>query len=326
MKDQDIAIHKGGTNRPVVILIHGLGMEKNMWIEPLEAKIFAKNVPLKFFAAKRPKVCSIIPGKRQKKLTIGDIPEKVDTLWNALKDRDFSLVCWSQKRPVGPISVAVEELEQITKLVKKTFPERPVAFLGHSRGGLIARKFMEQKPPGIKALITISTPHSGSSLAHLRKYLKPVSSALKVILPENAHGAVAEVLKRLNDLTEGDATKELLPESDFFSNLKDAHAPGVAYLSFGGTKTRLLTIYKFEKRDNRLYPDPFVAIPDSLLRVFPASVLPDELKSGKGDFLVSAKSAVLPWAFQHYNVSANHISILWNRKVIGKTVELLEAL
>ncbi len=324
--DLDITLIKGNTARPVAIFIHGLGVDKGMWIDPLETRIFAKNVPMKYFAAKQPKVCSLTTGKKRKKLTIGDIPKRVDTLWDILKDRGFNLVCWSQKRPAGPISAAVEELEEVMRLVRKTFPGRPAAFIGHSRGGLVARKFMEKGPPEIKALITVSSPHSGSSLALLRKYLRPASSALKVILPENTHGTASEVLKRLRDLIEGDASKELLPGSDFFKNLKDSPAEGISYLSFGGTKTKLLTVYRCEKRDKKLHPKPFLTIPDSLLKVFPASVLPDELKPGKGDFLVSAKSSVLPWALEHYNVPANHISILWNKKVINKTVELLEAM
>jgi pimeloyl-ACP methyl ester carboxylesterase len=322
----DITIHKGSAGRPVIIFIHGLGMDKNMWLDPLETKIFAKNFPLKYFAAKRPKVCPETSGKQLKKLTIGDIPEKVDTLWDTLKNRDFSLACWSQKRPAGPISVAVEELGMIMKLVKKTFPGRPAVLIGHSRGGLVARKFMEKKTPEIKALITICTPHSGSALALLRKYFKPFSSVLKIILPKNAHGTASEALKRLNDLIEGDASKELLPGSDFFRSLKDSPSDGISYLSFGGTKTKLLTVYKYLKRDDELCPEPFVTIPDSLLQVLPLSLLPDELKHGKGDFLVSAKSSRLPWASEHHNVPANHIAILWNKKIINRTVELLEAM
>jgi pimeloyl-ACP methyl ester carboxylesterase len=324
--DLDITLIKGNTARPVVIFIHGLGVDKGIWTDPLETRIFAKNVPMKYFAARQPRICSLTSGKRRKKLTIGDIPERVDTLWDILKGRGFNLVCWSQRRPAGPISAAVEELEEVMGLVRKTFPGRTAAFICHSRGGLVARKFMEKGPPEIKALITVSSPHSGSSLALLRKYLGSVSSALRAILPENAHGTVSEVLKGLNDLIEGNATKELLPGSDFFNNLKDSPDPDVAYLSFGGTKTCLITVYTFKKRDDKLCPNPLLAIPDSLLRKFPASALPDELKSGKGDILVSAKSSRLPWASEHYNVPANHVTILWNKKVINRTVELLEAM
>jgi len=317
----DITIHKGNPDKLVVIFIHGLGVDKNMIVNPLGAKIFGNNVPLKYFASRRPMPCSL---KSYRQMTIGILPRKFDNLWTVLKGHDFNLVCWSQRRPVGPISAGVEELAPIMTAVKEIFPGNHIALIGHSRGGLIARKFMEKKPSGIKALITISTPHQGSSLAIFRKYLKPFSSALKVGLPENAQGAVSAVLKRLYELIEGEATKELLPGSDFLKNLRDSPDAGISYLSFGGTKTHLLTVYKYKKRDNKLYPEPFLTIPDSLLKVFPRSVLPEELIPGQGDFLVSSKSSLLPWASEHSNVPANHISVLWNKTVINKTVELLK--
>jgi len=59
---------------------------------------------------------------KQKKLTIGTIPEKVDNLWDTLKYRGFNLMCWSQKRPVGAIDAAVEELRQVMEITRKVFP------------------------------------------------------------------------------------------------------------------------------------------------------------------------------------------------------------
>ncbi len=35
------------------------------------------------------------------------------------------------------------------------------------------------------------------------------------------------------------------------------------------------------------------------------------------------KSSVLPWASRHYNLGANHISIMWDRKTIGNTIGVL---
>jgi pimeloyl-ACP methyl ester carboxylesterase len=319
----DATIHKGSADRPVVIFIHGLGTDKGIWLDLLNTKMFAQNVPLKIFAARRPRPRLI---KNKKKLTIGDMPEKIDSLWAALKIREYNLVCWSQKRPVGPISAAVEELKQVLEMTGRVFPKKPVAFIGHSRGGLIARKLMERKMPEVKAMITISTPHHGSSLALLGKYLRPLSSVIKAAMPDNTHGSVSKALKRFNELIEGPATKELLPGSDFFKDLKDTPDRGIRYLSFGGTKTRLMTVYKWETRDRNIYPRPFLAIPDSLFKAFPDALLPDEITPGKGDMMVSAKSSILPWAERHYNIPANHLSILWHKRTIGKTVEILEAI
>ncbi|HDH04769.1 MAG TPA: alpha/beta fold hydrolase [Nitrospirae bacterium] len=321
MSRPDTVFRKGNPDKPVVIFIHGLGMDKNFWISPLETKILAKNVPLKIFAATRPRPCSI---QKRRKLTFGNIPGKKDNIRAVLQDKGFNLVCWSQRRPVGPISLAVEELDEIVKRVVRVFPDKSIALIGHSRGGLIARKFMEKKMPGIKALITLSTPHAGSSLSRIGEYLSPLSPALKKILPKQTHGAISEVIKNVNDLLQGNALKELLPGSGFFRNLQDSPLKGVKYISFGGKKTKLLTLYRWKIQDNKMYPKPVLTIPDSLIKILPASVCPDELISGKGDFMVTAESSLLPWAERHYNLTANHISITWNRKAIKSITEVLE--
>lgn len=248
----DITIHKGRPDRPVVIFIHGLGMDKNFWTDPLDTKIFARNIPLKVFAATRPRPLSIKSGKT---LTIGNVPKKIDNLWTVLRDRGFNLLCWSQKRPAGPINVAVEELEEIMKRAARLFPDKPLALIGHSRGGLVARKFMEREVHGIKALITLASPHRGSSLSRIGKRLSPLSAFLKGVLPKDTHSTVSGVVKNVTDLLEGDALKELMPGSDFFRDLKDTAVDGINYLSFGGTKTELLTIYKWKKKETLYIPN-----------------------------------------------------------------------
>jgi len=316
----DLTIHQGSEGKPVIIFIHGFAVDKEIWINPLETKVFAKNIPLKYLSARRPAATSA----RQKKIiTTGVIPERVDGLWSRLGKEGYTLVCWSQRRPVGPIHVAVEELAEVMDRIQELFPERPVAFIGHSRGGLVARKFMERKNSRIKALITIASPHAGSSLSKVGKYLSPLQASVKNILPKETHGTVARTLKRVHDLIEGNALKELMPGSDFFRRLKDSPSKAIEYISFGGEKTELVNIYRWEKRDGKMYPKKVMTVPDSLLKFLPEFAVPDELRPGKGDIMVTAKSAVLPWASEHYNLKANHFTILWNRRMIAKTLKVL---
>jgi pimeloyl-ACP methyl ester carboxylesterase len=317
----DVTIHHGNRDRPVVILIHGLGMDKNFWVNPLKTKVFAKNVPLKIFCASQPRACSTDTSGT---ITVGTIPQKIDNLWTVLQNKGFNLICWSQRRPVGPMSAAVEELGEIVKQARRLFPEKPVALIGHSRGGLIARKFMEKKMPGISALITLSTPHNGSSLSRLGKYISPLSGFIRSILPGHTHGTVSEVLKNIHDMLEGHALKELMPGSNFYSTLNDSPSKDIIYLSFGGKKTKVLALYTWKREQDKMAPSELLTIPDSLVKILPGSIIPDEIIPGRGDFMVTAKRSVLPWAEKHYNVHANHISITWNRKVISRIVEVLE--
>jgi len=316
----DLTIQKGSPDKPVAVFIHGFAVDKQIWINPLETKVFAKNIPLKYLSARRPAATSA----RQKKIiTTGVIPERVDGLWSRLGKEGYTLACWSQRRPVGPVHAAVEELEEVMDRIQGLFPERPVALIGHSRGGLVARKFMERKNPQIKVLITIASPHAGSSLSKIGKYLSPLRGALKNILPVETHGTAARTLKRIHDLIEGNALKELIPGSDFFRHLKDSPSKAIEYVSFGGEKTELVNLYRWEKRDRKMRPKKLLTIPDSLLKFIPASAIPDEITPGKGDIMVTAKSAVLPWASEHINLKANHFTILWDRRMISKTMEVL---
>ncbi len=319
----DITIHKGKSKSPVIILIHGLGMDKGIWLNPLETKAFAKNIPIKVIAATPPRPRSKI---NKGLISLGNIPTRINSLWSILRDEGFNIVCFSQRRPVGPIDVAVEDLEYVMKKTKRTFPECPIVLIGHSRGGLIARKFMEKRRHEINALITIATPHSGSSLSRIGNYLSPLYPFIKKTLPVNKDLGVSRIIKRINDLIEGNALKELLPESDFFKNLKDSPSNGVRYLSFGGTRPSILTVYAWRRRGAKVYPKPILLIPDSLLKLIPSNIIPDEFVRGKGDFLVTAKSSVLPWAGAHYNLPVNHVSILWHRRMINHTLEVVRGL
>lgn len=316
----DISIHKGLTGKPVVIFIHGLAVNKDIWINPLETKIFAENFPLKYIAAAPPEAGA---STHKRTITSGVIPDSINTLWSVLGGKGYNLVCWSQRRPVGPIALAMEDLMDIKEKVKRLFPKSPFALIGHSRGGLIARKFMESKHPEIRALITIASPHEGSSLSMIGKYLSPLQGVIKNILPRETHGTVAQILKRISDLIEGNVLKELMPGSEFFRQLKDTASKDVIYLSFGGDSPELITIYKWEKGNTENRPKKLLTIPDSLLKFIPALAVPDEITPGKGDIMVTARSSVLPWAADHYNLKANHFTILWDKVVIRKTLEVL---
>jgi hypothetical protein len=114
-----------------------------------------------------------------------------------------------------------------------------------------------------------------------------------------------------------------MPGSDFFRHLKDSPSKTIEYLSFGGETTELVNIYRWEKRDGKMHPRKLMTVPDSLLKFVPEFAVPDELESGKGDIMVTAKSAVLPWALDHINLKANHFTILWNKQMLSKSIEVL---
>ncbi len=314
-----MTVHRGSSRRPVVVFIHGLAMDKNIWLKPLETRAFAKNVPLRFMAARSPRPKRHV----DRKFTFGYLPGNVRTLWGLLKEQDLNLICWSQRRPVGPISAAVKGMEEVMKYVRREFRGRPVAFVCHSRGGLIARKFLERPCPELRALITLSTPHAGSSLSKIGKYITPLAPVVSRLMPDDSKGAIARVLKSIRELVDGNALKELMPDSEFIRNLNDVPSDKVRYLSFGGRKTEVVNLYRWARKEGVYTAKKILTLPDSLLKYLPENAIPDELRPGRGDIMVTTRSARMPWASEHYTVSANHFTILWSRKVLSKIEELL---
>lgn len=293
----DIASYHGSIDKPAIVFIHGLGMDKNIWVNPSESRILGGMFPLKILL--------------DKKNTVENI-EEIQTLFDYLRQRDYSVITWSQRRPAGPIDSAVKELHEIIIEARK-MTKAGIILIGHSRGGLIARKYLFKQDKSIKGLITISTPHKGSSVAKIVKYLSPLVSMINPLVPNGDKGTLSFSIKRILDFLKSRALKELLPDSNFFKSIKDGPLNGVHYASVGGTKPTLFNLY------NMSFPDIFE-------KVIPENLYPEEMRMGKGDGLVSAESSKIPWSHEHYNFAFNHAEILFDedvRDVLGKIIERL---
>jgi pimeloyl-ACP methyl ester carboxylesterase len=141
----DIASHQGSSNKPVVVFIHGLGMDKNIWINPSDSRILAGTFPLKILL---------------NRMASQDKPGTIATLYDDCKQRDYSLITWSQQRPAGPIAFVVKELHEIMKAANEL--SQAGIILVDTAGGLIARKYLSAtKDTSVRCLLTISTPHKG---------------------------------------------------------------------------------------------------------------------------------------------------------------------
>jgi pimeloyl-ACP methyl ester carboxylesterase len=293
----DIASYYGSIDKPAIVFIHGLGMDKNIWVNPSESRILGGMFPLKILL--------------DKKITVENV-EKIQTLFDDLRQRDYSVITWSQRRPAGPIDSAVKELHEIIIEAQK-MTKAGVILIGHSRGGLIARKYLFKQDKSIKGLITISAPHKGSSVATIVKYLSPLVSMINPLVPNGDKGTLSFSVKRILDFLKSRALKELLPDSNFFKSIKDGPLNGVHYASVGGTKPTLFSLYN-------------ISFPDIFEKIIPENLYPEEMRMGKGDGLVSAESSKIPWSHEHYNFAFNHAEILFDngvRDVLGKIIERL---
>jgi len=310
----DTVLHKGSTDKPAMIFIHGLGMDKDIWVNPSKSRILGGMFPLKVFLSKRHQRKDSISDRNSSGDTIKPLTDKqtdtLQTLFDDLTFRNYTVITWSQERPASPIDSVVSELKEIIRIANK-LTKNGIVLIGHSRGGLIGRKYLLRNDKSVRGLITISTPHKGSSVAKLARYLSPLVSVIDPLFHGGEKGTVSFAIKRILNFLKSRALKELLPDSHFFTSLKDGPIEWVYYISAGGTDPTLFSLYNF-------------SIPDIFEKVIPKNLYPEEIKKGKGDGLVSAESSKIPWSQEHYNFSFNHAQILLDKGVRDKLVEAID--
>lgn len=281
MTDPEIVFHRGKKESPLYVFIHGMGMNATVWSEPSKARILGGTYLLSVLL---------------------DVPDNdLKTSFHDLKGLECHVLSWSQARPAGRIQIAVNELHEIIKKYRK-YTENGIIFICHSRGGLIARKYLEEDTSLLRGLITLATPHHGTSLARLAVSVLPITSSLNSLLQSFSKKKIDSAVKRILGFLSSSGLKELLPDSGFFSRLKNNMSEEAFYISLGGTNPDLLKGVSVSL--SRLITD-----------ILPDIILPEEMREEYGDGLVSAASSVLPYADEHLNFHLNHASILFDQEV-----------
>jgi pimeloyl-ACP methyl ester carboxylesterase len=333
---RDITIAEGHRDRPVAVFIHGLGMNKCIWESPDQANVLGGKFPVALFAAREPR-----PEPREKheqkglsgRFYLGERPTNLTTLFHTLKELGYTVIVWSQKRPSAEIDSAVSELKDIVAIAGD-YGKAGVVLIGHSRGGLIARKYLAGGDKKIRCIFTLATPHKGSRMARWVEYLSPLTSFIHRLLPDSEKGTATYAAKKTFDFLRSTAVKELLPDSPFFRSLADRPIKGTYYISVGGRKPTLFSVYRsvierFPDGDKEGYvmkSAKVFSVPDILEKVVPATLFPDEMKHGRGDGFVSAESSRLPWCDEHYDFDLNHAEVLFDERVKQVVVNALNHL
>jgi len=305
--------HTGRPDLPVVVLIHGLGMNNYFWEDPRKCHVLGGLAPLTIFLFDT-------AGQPKNAISFGSASPDLRGLWACLEKEGFSLVSWSQQQPLGPIRLAIEELKNVVSYARNNWPDRPLYLIGHSRGGLIAKYFLlEEKADDIAGLVTICSPHSGTGMAKFLRYLKPVGVFLEKIIPNGSRAMLTKSLGRLSTFFQSPALQELVPDAEFIASLQRPLPKKLERLSFGGTSPSLfqLTIRLPAGKCK------IIKFPDMLCRAVPSEHFPKELTPGFGDALVSAKSARLSGS-RHYDFPNNHVRSAYDRKIHEIIVDFLK--
>ena len=299
-----LKVHSGKPGMPVVLLIHGLGMNNYFWVDPEQCPVLGGLAPLSIFLAD-------LPAKVHNTISFGSVDPQIQGLWRCLAARGFSLASWTQSQPLGPIQLAINELKTALDAVRNKWPGKTLYLIGHSRGGLIARQFLLQETAtDIEGLITICSPHSGTGMAKFSRYLKPAGVLLEKIIPRKSKATLTKALNRLSVFLQSPAIAELEPESEFMASMQKNLPEEMRTLSFGGTNPALFQVFIRLPSGNH----KVVRFPDLLTGVIPSGHLPRELTPGLGDALVTAESAKLAGS-NHYDFPANHVKAAYDNKI-----------
>jgi pimeloyl-ACP methyl ester carboxylesterase len=264
-------------HKPVVILLHGLGGDRNDWMNPFQERNWPYDherdpQEMDMGVHSKPPITPLPGIQTQYFLSprLASNSRGVDgsddrSWWHRLVTAGFPVFAYSQvgelmmplsKGPVAEFARFLEILQQDV-VSDPTYGMRQVVILGHSRGGLIGRAFLGNPEfksgrvgqyPRIKGLITLSSPHQGSNMALMDdKIIDFLSKLQKVVptLPNDVGNQVIDTLKKKIDDYVGAFGDEIEPGSPFYRAL-EAQEPirsGVRCMSVGGTSPRLLRIY-----------------------------------------------------------------------------------
>ena len=263
--------------KPVVILLHGLGGDRNDWMDPFQERNWPYNhhqppERVDMGIHTKPPLLKL-PGLETRYFLsprMAGNSRGVDgsddrSWWDVLVRAGFPVFTYSQVGALmvplsrGPVAEFKELMETLQRdvLGDAAYRERQVVILGHSRGGLIARAFLgdpEVKAdqsgrfPRVSGLITLSSPHMGSHMALLDdKIIDLLSMIQKAVptLPNDVGNEVINTLKKKVDDYVGAHGDEIEPGSPLFQALKiqEPIRSGVRCISVGGTSPRLLRVY-----------------------------------------------------------------------------------
>lgn len=333
--DYDLTMIRGDADKPAVVFVHGLGMDKNIWVSPDESRILGGSIPVGLLVAPEPELQLKGTGERgeARRISFGEIPRNLTTLFHDFRNCGYTVIAWSQKRPSAEIEVAVAELREILSLFGK-YCRSGIILIGHSRGGLVARAYLKEGDERVSALVTLATPHKGSEMAQWARHLTPLISVVNPLLSGSEKGTLKHTVERIFDFLQSTAVREILPDSQFFRTLDDRKIEGVYYLSAGGDAPSLFSVYRRvadrAQDDNRkkciARTQKVFSVPDVLEKILPERVFPDEMKPGRGDGLVSVKSSKIQWADEHHVFEVNHAGILFNGRVRMRVMESLKKL
>jgi len=340
LKREDIVTNAlpSSENKVLTILIHGYGSSKWLWLDPFfgtfgwlrDYHTDPKPKDLGWHS-KQPSSHMYLPFAT----TISPLanPEGV---FQYLMKKGYEVLTYSQIDPFGDIDTSAKEIEVLLKAIKKIYGEKKIVLVGHSRGGICIRKFLDLTPnTDVSKVITLSTPHKGSTLVNFKFPKQPIIEILNDTNLKNFWDVTGS--RKAQDIN----YEQLSNNNEYLKNLNDQEKnPTVEYVVAGGTCPTFAhlynwTIYKRATPDNYMNifqkitelanqkisnkeekMNQWIAYPKRVLTLFDKKLIPEFTQ---GDGLVSLESALLPNTARRYKIDVNHLEMA----ICDKTKKLL---
>jgi hypothetical protein len=359
---------------PLVVLLHGLGGSSQDMTDPLAAYGSVAFDRTATFPLYEDAGFSLTPPILPVNGFFLDPPVAALTSWRtALLRAGFSTVSYTQSGPtiapnvtqlttlaLGPLSSPPANLN-LEKLA-----EMRIAFIGHSRGGLVARAFLvaASRTPTlapflrrVTSLVTLHSPQVGSGLANLAVTVDGLLARVMALLAGMGLPSPG-FLTMLRARTGSPAVAELVLGSPTLAGITAGEpVAGVAYHTFGGTSTAFARLWAkvFTPDSTVPLPVPFplfhrgttpvlVGAPLDAVSFAPTIVVPvpavtelattlgllaattPELAHGTGDGFVTDARAHLLFSATRTTNALNHLEALSDPTLQAQVVAILARL
>jgi pimeloyl-ACP methyl ester carboxylesterase len=330
-------IRPGDKRKPLVFLLHGAAGNASHMTDPGSPSLGFSHDYTAPFPSDRDVGWSWYPGVGPWSFKLDD-PKTVRSWQQALDDRGYGTLTYTQVAPSGLLQPAVDELAEVMTFAMSKFSERGFVLLAHSRGGLLVRKFLKDNQPTltcqVRRVIMLHSPNQGDQLAFVASSLNSAISALKSSLGSKGQQAVDDALGWLVAIIGSPAFTEMAQGSTFLTGLAagETALPNVEYNTFGGTSvlfSRILAwVYTPGSALPRFHLPPFhhmitmveVPIVSPIANSLPNLV--DEITEGKGDLLVADRRTRVSFAVHRTN-SLSHAEALWDENLQAQVLSLL---
>jgi pimeloyl-ACP methyl ester carboxylesterase len=333
-------------DREVVLLLHGLGGTKDDWRFP-DWRDY--HWDLAHDPPDRHDDNNLVPPLDHLP-EFGLSPMRSDLrCWSGvLKALGHTVVNYSQEGSQEVLDVPLAQFVQRivpflrSNVLTGNLAGKRVVVLGHSRGGILIRRYLHELPEDgqewIARVITLCSPHQGTMAPVAKQKLVDAATVLGLpvfgpsLLLFNLVGRIA------GWFDESSGAVQLLPDDALFAELAaPADVPDIEFATFGGTSVRFARVYSWHYTPGSYVPNwsdfpDFrfdwtevaleVPLASPMLDQLPDFAVDAEQDNGQGDGLVADARARLPGA-PHERIRVNHAEALWDEELFERVADLL---